>query len=82
LSLAIRLFSNMVAGHVLLKILISFIWVNFLLDGLSCNEIQAIITDIILFFVTLLEIMVSVFQAYVFLLLIAVYTDDILNFHV
>jgi len=78
-SLAIRLFANMMAGHTLLKILIN---PSFLLIIVAPAFISfAIIPWLIVSIIFVLEILISCLQAYVFLILICIYTNDILVAH-
>lgn len=78
-SLGVRLFSNMVAGHTLLKILSTF------LAQLFTSGILVAVVTLIPFaiFVALigLEIAVSVIQAYVFCILTCSYIKDALELH-
>jgi F-type H+-transporting ATPase subunit a len=78
-SLGVRLFANMVAGHTLLKILSTFLY-------------QLFTTSIVVFFVTLipfaifvaligLELAVSIIQAYVFSILVCSYLKDAIELH-
>jgi len=79
LSLGIRLFANMVAGHSLLKILSTFLYQMF-----SSSYILAIFTLIpFSFFLALccLEVSVSIIQAYVFVLLVLSYIKDAIYLH-
>ena len=79
LSLGIRLFANMVAGHSLLKILSTFLYQMF-----SNSFILAIFTLIpFVFFLALcgLEVAVSIIQAYVFVLLVISYIKDAIYLH-
>jgi F-type H+-transporting ATPase subunit a len=67
LSLAIRLFANIVAGHTLLKILISFLFLS-----LSFNTFILVIDLFPLFLIhiiILLELVIAFIQAYVFYML-------------
>jgi ATP synthase subunit 6 len=78
-SLAIRLFANMMSGHILLKILISFIWAI----GTS-NLIHWIWIGLplcIVFLVIGLELAIAFLQAYVFVVLLTVYLNDVINTH-
>ena len=78
-SLAIRLFANMMSGHILMKILISFIWV-FLSSGIA----QALVSSVplmVIFAVIGLETCIAFLQAYVFIVLIAIYLNDVINTH-
>jgi len=72
-SLSLRLFANMLAGHVLLKVLAGFI--------ISLGLVFGIIPFAAVFAVTLLEIMVAAIQAYVFALLTCIYLNDAINLH-
>jgi len=71
-SLSLRLFANMLAGHVLLKVLAGFI--------ISLG-IFGIVPFVAVSAVTLLEIMVAVIQAYVFALLSTIYLNDAVHLH-
>ena len=72
-SLSLRLFANMMAGHVLLKVLAGFI--------ISLGLLFGWIPLIAVFGITLLEIMVALIQAYVFALLTCIYLNDAVNLH-
>ena len=74
-SLGIRLFANITAGHILLKILA---WFTFLLI-----EITAISLIGMVIITTLwgLEFFISILQAYVFLILLCIYLAEVLVFH-
>jgi F-type H+-transporting ATPase subunit a len=72
-SLSLRLFANMLAGHVLLKVLAGFI--------ITLGLAFGIVPFIAVFGITLLEIMVAVIQAYVFTLLTCLYLNDAINLH-
>nr|YP_009445620.1 ATP synthase F0 subunit a [Tremella fuciformis]YP_010180104.1 ATP synthase F0 subunit a [Auricularia auricula-judae]ATX61898.1 ATP synthase F0 subunit a [Tremella fuciformis]ATX61918.1 ATP synthase F0 subunit a [Tremella fuciformis]ATX61940.1 ATP synthase F0 subunit a [Tremella fuciformis]ATX61963.1 ATP synthase F0 subunit a [Tremella fuciformis]ATX61983.1 ATP synthase F0 subunit a [Tremella fuciformis] len=78
-SLGVRLFSNMVAGHTLMKILSTF------LAQLFTTSILVAVVTLIPFaiFVALigLEIAVSVIQAYVFCVLTSSYIKDRIELH-
>jgi F-type H+-transporting ATPase subunit a len=74
LSLAIRLFANMVSGHILLKILSSFAIQSLLAQGFV-NFIIIILIQI--FFC--LELGVALLQVYIFGTLCLLYLRDILN---
>jgi len=67
ISLSVRLFANMMAGHTLLHILASFIFVSSSLW---------IIPFILVIAVTLLEIGIAFLQAYVFLVLLCIYFNE------
>jgi len=75
LSLSIRLFANMMAGHTLLFILSSFV-LAFLNSTLY---ILAIVPFILVLAVIVLEFGIAFLQAYVFTILLAIYLNDSLN---
>lgn len=80
LSLGIRLFANMMAGHSLVKILSGFAWTM-----LCMNDILFFIGDLGPLFIVLaltgLELGVAILQAYVFTILICIYLNDAINLH-
>jgi F-type H+-transporting ATPase subunit a len=78
-SLGVRLFANIVAGHTLLKILSTYLFKLF-----SGSLIVAVITLIpfIIFLALIgLEIAVSLIQAFVFTLLVSSYLKDAIELH-
>nr|YP_009861081.1 ATP synthase F0 subunit 6 [Jaagichlorella hainangensis]QKJ84937.1 ATP synthase F0 subunit 6 [Jaagichlorella hainangensis] len=78
-SLGVRLFANMMAGHTLVKILSGFAWSMFSVGGLL--KVASSIPFAIVFALTGLEIGVAVLQAYVFTILICIYLNDAINLH-
>nr|CAA77868.1 ATPase subunit 6 [Zea mays] len=80
LSLGIRLFANMMAGHSLVKILSGFAWTMLFL-----NNIFYFLGDLGPLFIVLaltgLELGVAILQAYVFTILICIYLNDAINLH-
>jgi ATP synthase subunit 6 len=79
LSLSIRLFANMMAGHTLLKIIAGFGWTMFGLGGMF--YIFGFIPVILLFALVGLEIGIAAIQAYVFSLLVCMYLNDSIHLH-
>lgn len=77
ISLGVRLAANISAGHLLFAILSGFAF-NMLLNGMI---ISSLLPMSIMIFVTLLEIMVAVIQAYVFCLLTTIYLGDTITLH-
>jgi len=75
-SLAIRLFANMMAGHTLLHVMVSFSYLMIVNGLLSCC-LPALITLPLL----ILEAAVCLIQAYVFSLLTCIYLNDSINLH-
>ena len=75
-SLAIRLFANMLAGHILLHIIAgSFIYLY------TVSAILVIPIFFIIGAVSILEIGISFLQAYIFTILLAIYLKDSLISH-
>jgi len=73
LSLSVRLFANMLAGHIALKIFAGFV------GSLLAAGVWGIISPLPLFLtiaLTALEVLVAVLQAYVFAVLTCVYLHD------
>lgn len=77
-SLSIRLFANMMAGHALMKILAGFCW-NFIITFTITGWFAALIVFSIIFCVIGLEFLIAFLQAYVFLMLMVVYLNDVVN---
>jgi ATP synthase subunit 6 len=78
-SLAVRLFANMLSGHGLLKVLGSFVWVIILHAG---GPVAFYVFPVAMVFaVAFLELAVAVLQAYVFIVLICVYLNDAIVLH-
>ncbi|MEW4447731.1 F0F1 ATP synthase subunit A [Qipengyuania sp. JC766] len=79
-SLALRLFVAMMAGHLLLKVLSSFV-----IDGTNAGAIFGLIAGLpsflLMIAISALEILVAGVQAYVFALLTALYINDAENLH-
>ena len=77
ISLGVRLAANISAGHLLFAILSGFAF-NMLSSGMI---ILSFLPMLIMIFITLLEIMVAVIQAYVFCLLTTIYLADTIALH-
>jgi ATP synthase subunit 6 len=79
ISLGVRLFANLMAGHTLLKVIVGFSWSMLLLDDLLfCAHLIPLLVLIILMG---LELAVAVIQAYVFTILTCIYLNDSINLH-
>lgn len=79
ISLPVRLFANMMAGHTLLKVIVGFAWLM-----INLNLTFFFIHFIPLFLLILLiglELGVAFIQAYVFTILTCIYINDVLNLH-
>jgi F-type H+-transporting ATPase subunit a len=79
LSLGIRLFANMMAGHSLVKILSGFAWTMLSMGGIM--YLAHLAPLLIVFALIGLELGVAVLQAYVFTILICIYLNDAINLH-
>jgi F-type H+-transporting ATPase subunit a len=77
-TLAIRLFANMFAGHLLLSIFMIATWY---LASASIGLVFAAGSLFMVFFVFLLELLVDLLQAFIFTTLIASYLADSLESH-
>ena len=78
-SLGVRLFANMMAGHTLVKILSGFAWSMLSVGGVLA--FASVIPFGVVFALTGLEIGVACLQAYVFTILICIYLNDAINLH-
>lgn len=76
-TLAIRLFANMFAGHLLLSIFMVATWY---LMGLSVGALYAVGSLAMVFFVFLLELLVGLLQAFIFTTLISSYLADSMEY--
>ena len=79
LSLSVRLFANMMAGHTLLKVIAGFSW-NIMLSG-GILFIGCYFPLILLVILIGLELGVGIIQTYVFTLLTCIYLNDSVNLH-
>ncbi|CAO4842894.1 MAG: ATP synthase subunit a [Holosporales bacterium] len=77
LSLSIRLFANMVAGHILLKVFASFAALTVGTFLLPASIVPIIVNTTFTFF----ELVVAFLQAYIFTILSCIYLKDALNLH-
>lgn len=79
ISLPVRLFANMMAGHTLLKVIAGFAWTMLKVNSLIF--FAHFIPLIIIVLLVGLEIAVALIQAYVFTILTCMYINDALNLH-
>jgi F-type H+-transporting ATPase subunit a len=79
-SLALRLFVAMTAGHILMKVLASFI-VTSGDAGIGWSLLIGVPTFALLVGISALELLVAAIQAYVFALLTSLYLNDAVNLH-
>lgn len=79
ISLGVRLFINLMAGHTLLKVILGFSWGILLLENsLFLIHLIPLLILVVLMF---LELAVAFIQAYVFTILICIYLNDGINLH-
>jgi ATP synthase subunit 6 len=74
ISLGVRLFINLMAGHSLLKVIIGFSWSMLLLENFT--SIGLILPMLILVILFGLELGVALIQTYVFIILTCIYIQD------
>jgi F-type H+-transporting ATPase subunit a len=74
ISLGVRLFINLMAGHSLLKVIIGFSWSMLLLENII--SLGLIIPMLILVILFGLELGVALIQTYVFIILTCIYIQD------
>ena len=79
ISLGVRLFANMMAGHTLVKILSGFAWSMLSLAGLL--KVASFIPFLVVFALMFLEVGVACLQAYVFTILTCIYLNDAIHLH-
>jgi F-type H+-transporting ATPase subunit a len=79
ISLGVRLFANMMAGHTLVKILSGFGWSMLSLGGVL--KLAALIPLVVVFALMFLEVGVAILQAYVFTILSCIYLNDAIALH-
>lgn len=78
-TLALRLFGNMVGGHVVLKVFGGFVVSLGALGALGIVGALVTLTGTVA--ITALEFMVAFLQAFVFAVLACVYLNDVVNLH-
>ena len=79
ISLGVRLFANMMAGHTLVKILSGFAWSMLSLAGLL--KVVSLVPFLVVFALMFLEVGVACLQAYVFTILTCIYLNDSIHLH-
>jgi F-type H+-transporting ATPase subunit a len=79
ISLGVRLFANMMAGHTLVTIIAGFGWSMFCAGGILA--FASTIPMLIIFALTGLELGVAALQAYVFTILSCIYLNDAIALH-
>jgi len=79
ISIALRLFANMMAGHSLLKILAGFGWTMFSAGGVLA--VAHFLPVVVIFCIVGLELGIAFLQAYVFSVLLCIYMNDAIALH-
>ena len=77
ISLGVRLFANLMAGHTLLKVIVGFAWSMLMIDNFL--SIMHLIPLLILVILMGLELGVAIIQAYVFTVLMCIYLNESIN---
>merc|ERR1712066_282056 len=77
ISLGVRLFINLMAGHTLLKVIVGFAWSMLLLEDIL--SIIHLFPLLVLILLMGLELGVAIIQAYVFTVLTCIYLNDSIN---
>ena len=80
ISLGLRLFVAMMAGHVLLEILSSFV-ISGINAGAGFSLLVSVPSALLMIAICALELLVAAIQAYVFALLSSLYLNDAENLH-
>jgi len=77
ISLSVRLFANMMAGHILLKVIAGFAWTMMTAGGR--RYLAHFLPRGVLFRLLRLETAVAFIQAYIFALLTCIYLTDVIH---
>lgn len=77
ISLSVRLFANMMAGHILLKVIAGFAWTMMTAGGR--RYLAHFVPMGVLFRLLRLETAVAFIQAYIFALLTCIYLGDVIH---
>lgn len=75
ISLGVRLFVNLMAGHSLMKVIVGFAWGILLLE--NSTSVGFLIPIVILMLLFGLELGVALIQTYVFIILTCIYIQDV-----
>lgn len=78
-SLSVRLFANMMSGHILLKVLLGFAWTMMMTGGIML--LVHLVPMGVVFVLLFLETAVACIQAYVFAILTCIYLNEAMNLH-
>jgi len=78
-SLAVRLFANIMSGHILLKVIAGFVFT--LTNFTGALFVLSFFPLFLLFPLILLEMVVAMIQTYVFCILITIYLGEVITLH-
>ena len=78
-TLALRLFGNMMGGHIVLKVFAQFVVMLVAVGGLGYLGAGVALTGAVA--ITALEMLVAFLQAFVFTILTCIYLNDVLHIH-
>nr|YP_008802538.1 ATP synthase F0 subunit 6 [Monomastix sp. OKE-1]AGZ90191.1 ATP synthase F0 subunit 6 [Monomastix sp. OKE-1] len=79
ISLGVRLFANLMSGHVLLKVLAGFAWTMLCSGGVLL--VASAIPVVVVYLLFFLEVGVAALQSYVFAILTCIYINDAIQLH-
>jgi ATP synthase subunit 6 len=79
ISLSVRLFANLMSGHILLKVLLGFAWTMMMSGGIML--LVHLVPLGIVFILLFLETAVAMIQAYVFAILTCIYLNEAIHLH-
>ena len=75
-SLSLRLFANMLSGHLLVKILSSFLWLGLFMVPVNGIFFLSLLFSTLIIGILLLELIIAFLQAYVFIFLSLLYLRE------
>jgi F0F1-type ATP synthase membrane subunit a len=78
--LSVRIFANMMAGHILLKVIAIFAWSGYFFGNFSWF-LKRYLALVVLGGMILMESAIALVQGYVFTLLTCLYIKDIFSSH-
>jgi ATP synthase subunit 6 len=79
ISISVRLFANVMAGHALFKILAGFAWTMLSAGGIL--SVVHLLPLVVIFAIVGLELSIAFLQAYVFSVLLCIYLNDAISLH-
>jgi len=80
-NICIRLFANMIAGHIVILSLIGLIFIFGAINPVLGLGVTAPVAMVLVIFVSLLEVFVAVLQAYIFTFLTAIFVGAAIHPH-